>query len=91
MAFLEDVRLFFSGAFDMRRKSRAMILDAYEDEVEEFFILCFSDLLGIDLPTGYYALELYPFLAEDIERWQRKSNDRLSVWEQKGASLDIDP
>lgn len=46
----------------MRRKSRAMIADAYEDEMEEFFILCFSDLLGIDLPTGYYALELYPFL-----------------------------
>lgn len=88
---LEGVRQFFSGAFDLRMKSVALLNSEYENELEEFFILCFSDILGIDMPTSYYALEFYPFLAEEVERWQIKSNHRKSVWEDKGASMGIDP
>lgn len=90
-SFLESLKLFFSGAFDLRLKSVAKFSDEYENELEEFFILCFSDLLGIDLPTSYYALEFYPFLVQEVERWQRNSHDRQSVWERRGQSLDVDP
>lgn len=91
MKFLEGLKLFFEGALDFKRKSRAILENQYEKEMEEFFILCFSDLLGIDLPTGYYALEIYPHLAGEIERWQKNSNDRSSIWESTAASLDMDP
>lgn len=91
MGFLNGVRLFFQGAFDFKRKSRAIIEDTYEQELEEFFILCFSDILGIDLPTGYYALEIYPHLADEIGRWQKNSNSRSSVWESIASKFGMDP
>ncbi len=91
MKLLNGIRLFFQGAFDFERKSTGIIENTYEQELEEFMILCFSDLLGIDLPTGYYALEIYPFLADEIERWQKNSNDRASIWETMWSQLEMDP
>lgn len=88
---IEGLRLFFSGAFDLKKKSVALLSDQYENELEEFFILCFSDMLGIDMPTSYYALEFYPFLVEEVEKWQKKSNDRKSVWEHKAQTIGVDP
>lgn len=88
---LEGFRQFFSGAFDLRMKSVALLNSEYENELEEFFILCFSDILGIDMPTSYYALEFYPYLAEEVEKWQIRSNNRKSVWEDKGSSMGFDP
>ncbi|MDO4753649.1 MAG: hypothetical protein Q4A41_01475 [Bacillota bacterium] len=89
--FFKNIRLFFSGAFDLKRKSVHLLNHQYENELEEFFILCFSDMLGIDMPTGYYALEFYPFLADEIEKWQIRSNDRKSIWEEKAANIGVDP
>lgn len=89
--FFENIKLFFSGAFDFKMKSVALLNDQYENELEEFFILCFSDMLGIDMPTAYYALEFYPYLADEVERWQRNSNDRKTVWERRGQSMGVDP
>ncbi len=91
MKILENIKLFFEGALDFKSHSRVAIDNAYEDNLEEFFILAFSDMLGIDLPTSYYSLELYPYLAEDIERWQKNSVNRKSVWEDKGAKMTVDP
>lgn len=88
---IESISLFFQGAFDFKARSVNMIEDEIENSIEEFMILCFSDMLGIDSPNSYYALELLPFMADDMELWQRKSNDRKTIWEQKAASLGIDP
>lgn len=90
MSILEGIKLFFEGALDLKGKSTQHISNAYEDSMEEFFLLAFSDMIGIDLPTSYYALELYPYLAEDIMRWQDNSTNRKSVWEDKGSKYDFD-
>lgn len=86
--FGEKLKEFFSGAFDFKMKSVAVLNQEYEFELEEFMILCFSDMLGIDTPTNYYALELYLYLGEELERWQRNSNDRKTVWDQRSQSFD---
>ncbi len=88
MRFFDNLRDFFKGAFDYKAKSVEALSLQYEHENEEFFILCFSDLLGIDLPVSYYALELYPFLAEEIEKWQKNSHDRRSVWDSRSGDFD---
>ncbi len=90
MNFFEAVKLFFKGAFDLHQMSTGHLAYAYDDSLEEFMLLAFSDAIGIDLPTSYYALELYPYLIEDIMRWKKFSNSRKSVWEDKGAKLDFD-
>ncbi len=91
MGIIENFKLFFEGALDLKGRSVEALNTAYEDNLEEFFILAFSDMLGVDLPTSYYALELYPYLAEDIARWQKNSVNRKSVWEDKGAKMTFDP
>lgn len=90
-SFFENIRLFFVGALDMQQKSVTHIENEIVDTTDEFLILCFGDMLGIDLPTTYYALELLPYLAEDIEPWQRRMLSKKSVWEEKGSKLDMDP
>lgn len=90
MKILSNLGLFFKGALDFRGHSTKHIEYAAEETMEEFMILCFGDLIGVDMPTSYYALELLPYLADDLEKWQRNSLDKKSVWEAKGASLDMD-
>ncbi len=90
MGFLENVKLFFEGALDFKGMSTEHISNAYDDSLEEFFLLAFSDIIGIDFPTNYYALELYPHLAKEIMRWQTFSTSRKSVWEDKGAKMNYD-
>ncbi len=89
--FLENLRLFFVGALDMQEKSRGHIQNEADELMDQFMILCFGDYLGIDLPTSYYALELLPYLAEDLEQWQGRMTSKKSIWEEKAAKLDIDP
>ncbi len=90
MSILENIKLFFVGALDFNNMSSSHLSAAYEDSLEEFFLLAFSDLIGIDFPGNYYAIELYPYLAEELMRWQIYSTTRKSVWEDKGSKLDFD-
>lgn len=53
-------------------------------------LLCFGDLIGIDLPTTYYALELLPYLSDDLDSFSKKMSDRKSIWEEKAIKLDHD-
>ncbi|MFQ6069742.1 MAG: hypothetical protein ACE5LC_04370 [Candidatus Aminicenantales bacterium] len=39
---------------------------------DNFLLLLFGDLLGLPNPFAYYALELLPFLADEIEGWERR-------------------
>lgn len=90
-SIIKNTGLFFQGAFDMQSRSRGHIENEANDTMDQFMILCFGDYLGIDLPTSYYALELLPYLAEDLESWQGRMTTKKSVWEEKAGQLDIDP
>ncbi|MDO4772840.1 MAG: hypothetical protein Q4A72_04710 [Bacillota bacterium] len=90
MKLFHFIGQFFKGAFDLKNMSTGQISYSYDDSLEEFMLLAFSDVLGIELPTTYYSLELYPYLAEDIMRWKDFSNSRKSVWEDKGSKLGFD-
>jgi len=91
MSLLENIKLFFEGALDMKGRSIGHIEAEADESMDQFLLLCFSDLLGIDMPTTYYALELLPYLGDDLEEWIKRMNTKDSVWESRGASLDIDP
>lgn len=91
MKWLENIKLFFEGALDLKGKSVGHIQNEADESMDQFMLLCFSDVLGIDLPTTYYALELLPYLGDEIEDWQKRMTKKSSVWESRGAGLDIDP
>lgn len=91
MSFLENIKLFFQGAFDMKGHSISHIENEAEESMDQFILLCFSDLLGIEMPTTYYALELLPYLEDDLEGWLKRMDGKKSVWEARGAGLDFDP
>ena len=88
--FLGDFKLFFQGASDFNRKSKAILEKEARDEMDNFILLCFADTLGLPFPTSYYALELLPYIAEDLENWQRRMMDRKSIWAEKWSDYDLD-
>lgn len=89
--FLKDLKLFFTGAFDMKSKSTSHLEAEVSESVDQFILLSFADLLGLELPTNYYALELLPYLAEDMDKWKLRMLDKKSVWDERGSSLNVDP
>ncbi|MBS7527612.1 hypothetical protein KHM83_13080 [Fusibacter paucivorans] len=76
---MEDLKLFFKAAFDMGERSTNIIRKEAMDELDNFMLLCYGDLLGIPIPTSYYTLELLPYIAEDLEGWERRILNRKSV------------
>ena len=88
--FLKNLKLFFQGASDFNRKSRAILEKEAHDEMDNFILLCFADTLGLPLPTSYFAFELLPYIAEDLEGWQRRMMDRKSIWAEKWSDYDLD-
>jgi len=48
------------------------IEEALADEMDEFLFICFSENLGIELPTNYYTLELLPYLGDELGAWEEK-------------------
>lgn len=91
MKWLENIKLFFEGALDFRGQSFLHIEAEADESMDQFMLLCFADMLGLDMPTTYYALELLPYLSEEMSAWQSRMGDKHSVWESRGAVLDIDP
>ena len=77
---LENLKLFIKSAFDFKENSMYHIKKEAYDEMDNFMLLCFGDLLGIPVPTSYYMLELLPYLAEDLEGWERRIMARKSVY-----------
>jgi len=77
--FLENMKLFIKAAFDMGERSTAIIKKDAMDELDNFMLLCYGDLLGIPIPTTYYTLEILPYIAEDLEGWERRVLNRKSV------------
>ena len=88
--FFDNLRLFFQGATDFNRKSRALLIKESHDEMDDFILLCFGDLLGIPIPTSYYSLELLPLLAPELEGWQNRMTSRLYIWQEKWSDYGFD-
>jgi len=88
---IKNLGLFFEGALDLKGNLTDKIEVEIDNTRDEFLILCFGDLLGIDIPTSYYALEILPYLEDELTGWQERMLDSKSVWEQKGGDLDVDP
>ncbi len=86
----ENVKLFIQGATDFDRKSKALLIKESHNEMDEFLLLCFGDLLGIPIPTSYYTLELLPLIAQDLDGWNNRMSGRLSVWQEKWADYGFD-
>ncbi len=87
---MKNIKLFIQGATDFDRKSKALLIKESHNEMDEFLLLCFGDLLGIPIPTSYYTLELLPLIAEDLEGWHNRMSGRLSVWQEKWADYGFD-
>lgn len=88
--FMIGVKLFFKGATDFRGKSTAIIRKEAMDAMDNFMLICFAEELGIPLAISYYTLELLPYLAEDMEKWEMRMMGRKSVWEEKWGDYDFD-
>lgn len=89
--FIENIALFFEGALDFKGKSVAHLEYDAREEMDQFLLLCFGDLLGIETPLNYYALEMLPYLVDELDGWQLRMQEKKSVWESKGAGMDMDP
>lgn len=79
-AVFESFKQLLSGMFDFKDNATKRIQKEAMDEMDNFMLLCYGDLLGIPLPTTYYTLELLPYLAEDLEGWERRIMARKSIY-----------
>lgn len=85
-----DFKLFLNAAFDFNRKSRSLLNSEAYDEMDNFMLICFADILGLPIPTTYYTLELLPYLADDMKRWQNRMANRKTLWGEKWGDYDLD-
>lgn len=85
---VENIRLFIASVFDFKEMSSKHVSKNAMDEFDNFMLLCYGDLIGIPLPTTYYTLELLPYLAEDLNSWERRIMGRKSVYQDRWGDLD---
>lgn len=86
---LKSIKEFFGAVFDYRTHGTTIIRKEGNDKNDEFMLLCFGDLLGLPLPTSYYTLELLPYLAEELEGWERRMIQRREFAEEKFAQYNF--
>jgi hypothetical protein len=48
---------------------RSAVLREVRDRQEAFFLMGFSDLLGVPNPVKFYTLELLPYLIDQHHEW----------------------
>ncbi|WMJ76823.1 MULTISPECIES: hypothetical protein [unclassified Sedimentibacter] len=85
-----NIKLFLHAATDVSSKSKALLIKESHNEMDDFILLCFGDLLGIPIPTTYYSLELLPLISEDLDGWQNRMISRLYVWQEKWSDYGFD-
>lgn len=78
--------IFFGTFMD---KSIGIIRKEAFDMNDNMMLLLYGDLLGIPNPISYYSLELLPYLAEELEPWQRRILHRKYIVEEKAAQYDF--
>ncbi|QDI92708.1 hypothetical protein EPH95_17215 [Salicibibacter halophilus] len=53
----------------LRLPHRGEIKRELRDENDIFYLLSFSEMLGLPNPVSYYTLELYPEMVEEFHEW----------------------
>nr|WP_090884101.1 cory-CC-star protein [Evansella caseinilytica] len=56
----------------LKQAHRSEIARELRDEEDLFFLLLYSDMLGIPNPAFYYTLELYPHMLERFHEWHTR-------------------
>lgn len=80
--------LFHRGAFTDR--NMAVVRKEAYDLNDNLMLLLFGDFLGIPNPASYYMLELLPYVADDLEAWERRMQNRKMILADKVAQFDFD-
>ena len=88
---INNLGQFFKGATDFKGRAYEMMQAEAKSEMDNFILICYSDLLGIPLPINYYTLELLPYLVDDITDWDFRMSGRKSVWEERWSKFNMDP
>lgn len=56
----------------LTHKYEASIKRELAREDDMFYLLCFSEILGIPNPMTYYTLELYPYFLPNLHAWHQR-------------------
>ncbi|MDD2452850.1 hypothetical protein [Aminivibrio sp.] len=80
--------LFHHGTFIDKRM--AVVRKEAFDINDNLMLLLFGDFLGIPNPVSYYMLELLPYVADDLETWERRIQNRKFIIAEKAAQYDFD-
>lgn len=86
--FWDTIRGVLKGSFDFSERAVAVLRKEAFEENDAFLLLCFADLIGIPVPTSYYSIELLPYLAEELEGWEKRILERKSVIAEKFGKHD---
>ncbi|EFC91824.1 hypothetical protein L2W58_05235 [Dethiosulfovibrio sp. F2B] len=81
-------KLFMFGTF-LDKRSAVVRKEAF-DENDDLMLLLFGDYLGIPNPISYYMLELLPYVASDMDAWERRIQNRKMILAEKAAQFDFD-
>jgi hypothetical protein len=84
----EFIVLFHHGTFVDKRM--AVVRKEAFDINDNLMILLFGDYLGVPNPMSYYMLELLPYVANDLEPWERRIQNRKFLIAEKAAQYDFD-
>jgi hypothetical protein len=66
----QTVNQFYHDMFMTRY--RASVRREIRNEEDLFFLLCFSEMMGLPNPVSYYTLELYPVIYERFHEWHQR-------------------
>lgn len=64
---LKKLVQFYEAVISLPHKGE--IARELREEDDMFFLLLYSEMLGIPNPAFYYTLELYPYMIEEYHEW----------------------
>lgn len=77
MDLLNSIKLFFKGALIDSATDK---LEVTAEELNDALLtVILSERIGVPDPMYYYLVETLPYLANDMEGWNRRMADRKSV------------
>jgi len=87
--FLIDLKDFLYGFF-IESAVDLLEREVYNQE-DLYMLLLFSDLLGIPNPTSYYTIELFPYIAEEMENWEIRMLRKKEILAEKFGTHEFSP
>lgn len=89
-SFLSDFKEFFQGFFGGLKDNSINVIKKDAIDLNDYFaLLCFSDFLGIPSPASYYTLEMLPYMAKELEGWQKRMAMPRDVISEEMGKYDI--